>query len=149
MTDIPRPFKAIGLVHAPFKKPEDIPREMNLDPRGFENVEGAIEIFPEFETGLKDIDGFSHLIVIFVFQAAGGAQLLVRPPAETEVRGVFATRSPHRPNPIGLTVVKLLGRTGAILRVSGLDIIEGTPVLDIKPYTVKDQRTDIATGWIK
>lgn len=149
MTDSPHPFKAIGVVHAPFKKPEDIPLEMNLDPRGFENVEGAIEIFPEFETGLKDIDGFSHLIVIFVFQAAGEPRFLVRPPFETELRGVFASRSPHRPNPIGLTVVKLLGRTGGVLRVSGLDMVEGTPVLDIKPYTVKDQRTDIETGWIK
>lgn len=149
MIDLPRPFTAIGVVHSPFKRPKDIPVEMNADPHGFDAVAGEIEIFPEFEAGLKDIDGFSHLIVVFAFHSAGEPRLLVRPPFETGVRGVFATRSPHRPNPVGLTVVKLLGRTGAILRVSGLDMIEGTPVLDLKPYTVKDQKPDIATGWIK
>jgi tRNA-Thr(GGU) m(6)t(6)A37 methyltransferase TsaA len=146
---IARRFKAIGVVHSPFKRAEDIPMELNADPHGFEAVESEIEIFSEFEPGLKDLDGFSHLLVVFVFHAAGEARLLVRPPFETELRGVFATRSPHRPNPIGLTVVKLLGRTGAVLRVSGFDAVESTPVLDIKPYTRKDQKADIRTGWIK
>jgi tRNA (adenine37-N6)-methyltransferase len=146
---IARRFKAIGVVHSPFKRAEDIPMELNADPRGFEAVESEIELFAEFEPGLKDIDGFSHLLVVFVFHADGETRLLVRPPFETKLRGVFATRSPHRPNPIGMTVVKLLGRTGAALRVSGLDAVEGTPVLDIKPYTRKDQKTDVLTGWIK
>ncbi len=142
----------IGLVRSPFKRAEDIPRERNIDPRGFDDVEGTIELFPEYEAGLKDIDGFSHLIVIFGFHQAeprpprGG--LLVHPPRQTEPRGVFATRSPHRPNPIGLTIVRLRGRAGRVLRVSGLDMVEGTPVLDIKPYTRKDRKARIKTGWI-
>jgi len=149
MATISYSFKAVGVVHSPFRKPEDIPKEMNAAPGGFDDIESEIEVFPEFEPGLKDIDAFSHLIVLFSFHAAGPARLLVRPPFETEERGVFATRSPHRPNPIGLTVVRLLGRAGAGLRVSGLDAVEGTPVLDIKPYTRKDQKMDIKTGWIK
>jgi len=144
-----RRFKAIGVVHSPFKKAADIPMEMNADPRGFEGTESEIALFADFEPGLKDIDGFSHLIVVFAFHVSEDGRMLVKPPFETELRGVFATRSPHRPNPIGVTVVKLLGRTGPILRVSGLDAVEGTPVLDIKPYTQKDQKTDIRTGWIK
>ena len=150
MTDA-RPVP-IGLVRSPFKRAEDIPRERNIDPRGFDDVEGTIEIFPEYEAGLKDIDGFSHLIVIFGLHQAGprpaGSGLLVLPPLQTELRGVFATRSPHRPNPIGLTIVRLRGRSGCVLRVSGLDMVEGTPVLDIKPYTRKDRKSRIKTGWI-
>jgi len=143
----------IGLVRSPFKRAEDIPRERNIDPRGFDDVEGTIELFPEYEAGLKDIDGFSHIIVIFGFHQAeprpSGGGLLVYPPRQTEPRGVFATRSPHRPNPIGLTIVRLRGRAGCALHVSGLDMVEGTPVLDIKPYTRKDRKSRIKTGWIK
>jgi tRNA-Thr(GGU) m(6)t(6)A37 methyltransferase TsaA len=150
MTDA-RPVP-IGLVRSPFKRAEDIPRERNIDPGGFDDIEGTIELFPEYEAGLKDIDGFSHLIVIFEFHQAGprpaGDGLLVHPPRQTDPRGVFATRSPRRPNPIGLTIVRLLGRAGRVLRVSGLDMVEGTPVLDIKPYTRKDRKSRIKTGWI-
>jgi len=142
-------FKPIGVVHSPFKKKEDIDPQRNADPHGFDGVEGELEIFPEFEPGLKDIDGFSHLLIIFAFHQAGESKLRAKPPLDDTVRGIFATRSPHRPNPIGLTALRLLGRTKNILRVSGLDMIEGTPILDIKPYTAKDQKSDVKTGWIK
>ena len=153
MTDAGLGLIPIGFVHSPFKRAEDIPRERNIDPRGFDDVEGTIALFPEYEEGLQDIDGFSHLIVIFAFHQAGprpgGAGLLSPPPFQTEPRGVFATRSPHRPNPLGMTIVRLRGRTGRVLRVSGLDMVEGTPVLDIKPYTLKDRKSRLKTGWIK
>jgi tRNA (adenine37-N6)-methyltransferase len=141
-------FRAIGVVRSPFRSPEEIPVERNANPEGFDDIAGSIELEPELTGGLKDIDGFSHLIVLFVFHRAGEAKLLTRPPFDGELRGVFASRSPHRPNPIGMTVVRYHGRTGASLRISGLDMIDGTPVLDIKPYLPRDQKTEIRTGWV-
>lgn len=133
-------FQSLGVVHSPFRSPEDIPIERNADPAGFDDVRGEIEIFPDFAPGLKDIDGFSHLFVLFAFHRATEAKLQARPPFDAEVRGIFATRSPRRINALGLTVVKLEGRRDNILSVSGLDMIEGTPVLDIKPYTERDRK---------
>jgi len=142
-------FKPIGLVHSPFKTKEDVPGGRNTDDKGFESVEGTLEIFPEYEEGLEDIEGYSHLIVIFVFHQSGPGTLKSHPPHDGKERGVFATRSFHRPNPLGLTIVCLLGREGRFLKVRGVDMVEGTPILDIKPYTPRDCKKDARFGWLE
>lgn len=142
-------FRPIGLVHSPFKTREDIDPLRNVRPSGFTKVEGKLEIFEPYAAGLKDIDGFSHLIVIFAFHQSQEGELLVKPPLETRLRGVFSTRSPHRPNPIGVTIVRLLGRRKNILKVSGLDMLDGTPILDIKPYTSRDSKRRLGLGWLE
>jgi tRNA-Thr(GGU) m(6)t(6)A37 methyltransferase TsaA len=141
-------FEPIGIFHTPFKNREDIPRKKYYDPQGFEDVLGEVEVFREFEPGLDDIDGFSHLILVFVFHKSQEKNLHAHPPFDGKRRGVFATRSPHRPNPIGITVVNFKGRDGNILKVSGLDMFEGTPVLDIKPYTPRDKKENATYGWL-
>jgi len=141
-------FEAVGVVRSPFKTPEDVPVERNSTSLGFDDVRGEIEVDPAFADGLKDIDGFSHLFVLFAFDRAAEAKLLAKPPFDDQVRGIFATRSPRRPNALGLTIVKLEGREGRVLRVSGLDMIDGTPVLDIKPYTDRDRKDALRTGWL-
>jgi len=145
----PFSFTPIGIVHSPFRALEDIPKERNADPRGFDDVEGTIEIDPAWAPALQDIDGFSHLIVLFVFHRSAGPRLYGHPPLETEPRGIFSTRSPHRPNPLGLTIVRLLGRRDNRLSVAGLDMLDGTPVLDIKPYTERDRKDGIRAGWMQ
>jgi len=140
--------KPIGLVHSPFKKKEDIKPEKYVHPQGFDDIEGELEIFKEYEQGLADTEGFSHLILIFAFHLSEGYSLMANPFLDQKPRGLFATRSPFRPNPIGLTVVKLIARNGNILRVSGLDVVEGTPILDIKPYTPRDQKSELKLGWL-
>jgi len=102
----------------------------------------------EFEPGLKDIEGFSHLFVIWVFDRSEGCNLVGMPPSDDRPHGVFATRSPRRPNPIGLTVVELLGREGSVLRVRGIDMLEGTPILDIKPYLSNVPQERLRRGWL-
>jgi len=141
-------FEPIGIFHTPFKKREDIPRKKYYDPHGFEDVRGEVEVFKNFEPGLDDIDGISHLILVFVFHESLERNLYAHPPFDSKRRGIFATRSPHRPNPLGVTVVKLEGREGNILKVSGLDMFEGTPVLDIKPYTPRDKKENATYGWL-
>jgi tRNA-Thr(GGU) m(6)t(6)A37 methyltransferase TsaA len=141
-------FEPIGIIHSPFKGQKDIPQRKRSDPRGFEDVQGEVEVFENFEPGLDDIDGFSHLILIFVFHESLERNLYAHPPHDGKKRGIFATRSPHRPNPIGMTVVKLEGREKNILKISGLDMLEGTPVLDIKPYTPRDKKEEAAFGWL-
>jgi len=141
-------FEPIGIFHSPFKSREDIPQKKCYDPRGFEDVHGEVEVFKNFEPGLDDIDGFSHLFLVFVFHKSLEKNLYAHPPFDGKRRGIFATRSPHRPNPIGITVVKLEGREGNILKVSGLDMFEGTPVLDIKPYTPRDKKENATFGWL-
>jgi len=142
-------LRSVGVVHSRFKEPADLPPPAFAPPRFFERSTGTIEVYPAFAAGLDGLEGFSHIIVIFHFHRAGASKLRVTPPGESEPRGVFATRSPHRPNPLGLSVLKLLGRDGRTLRVSGLDLIDGTPVLDIKPYTRRDRKSHIRTGWLK
>lgn len=141
-------FKPIGFVHSPFHKREEIDPARNVRPGGFSKVEGSLEIDERYTAGLRDISGFSHLIVIFVFHQSSIAKLRVKPPFERRTRGVFSTRSPHRPNPIGMTVVRLLGRKRNILKVSGLDMLDGTPILDIKPYTAKERKRGVRRGWM-
>ncbi|MDH4198179.1 MAG: tRNA (N6-threonylcarbamoyladenosine(37)-N6)-methyltransferase TrmO [Candidatus Aminicenantes bacterium] len=142
-------FTSIGRVRSRFKRPEDIPPPAFAPPGFFDRSRGELRIYKKYEPALKDTEGFSHLVVIFSFHKSRGVKLQAVPPGETELRGIFATRSPHRPNPLGLTVVRVLGRRGAVLRVSGLDLVDGTPILDIKPLTGRDRPGRIRTGWIK
>lgn len=137
----PRP---IGHVHSPFKTTSEIPKGLGAQ----HAAEGALEILPEFETGLTDIDGFSHLIVLWVFDRATGFDLIGTPPCDNRPHGVFATRSPRRPNPIGLTVVELLSRDGRNLRVRGVDMLDGTPILDVKPYLSSIPAENLRRGWL-
>jgi tRNA-Thr(GGU) m(6)t(6)A37 methyltransferase TsaA len=134
----------IGTARTPFAETRDIPK--GLDAR--HEAEGAIEIAPEFEPGLLDIEGFSHLYVIWTFHRAEGFDLQGTPPSDNRPHGVFATRSPRRPNPLGLTVVQLLGRDGTRLRVRGVDMLDGTPILDIKPYLSSIPADQLRRGWL-
>src|SRR5258706_11339331 len=122
--------QAIGYATTPYTATKQIPK----GPGAKHDAEGVLEILPEFELGLTDIEGFSHLFVVWAFDRSEGFELLGTPPIDDRPHGVFATRSPRRPNPIGLTVVELLRREGAVLRVRGLDMLDRTPILDIKPY---------------
>lgn len=138
--------RPIGVARSPFKEPSDLPPPAFAPPRFFAAAKGEIEVRPEFEAGLEGLERYSHIIVLFHFHKAGAAKLEVVPPGQSRPRGVFASRSPHRPNPLGLSVLRLLDRRGRVLEVSGLDLIDGTPILDIKPYTGRDRRSRIRTG---
>ncbi len=141
-------FKPIGVVHSPFKNKQDIPQRKFRGSDAFDKIKGELEIFSEFKAGLKDIEGFSHLILLFNFHKSEGSKLFAHPPFDNQQRGVFATRSPNRPNAIGVTIVQLLGKKDNILQVAGIDVIESTPILDIKPYTNRDQKPDATFGWL-
>ena len=134
----------IGLVRSPFAQDKEVPKGLGAE----HPEEGEIVLFPEYEEGLTDIEGMSHLYIIWVFDRAEGKDLIVRPPCDNRSHGVFATRSPHRPNPIGLTVVELLERKGNVLRVKGIDMLDGTPVLDIKPYLSSIPPEELRRGWL-
>src|SRR5271167_4515279 len=123
-------MKPIGFVRSAYTETKQIPK----GPGTKHEAEGRLEIAPEFEPGLQDVEGFSHLFVIWVFSRAEGYELLGTPPTDDRPHGVFATRSPRRPNPIGLTIVELRRREGIELHVRGVDMLDGTPILDIKPY---------------
>jgi tRNA-Thr(GGU) m(6)t(6)A37 methyltransferase TsaA len=142
-------LRPVGVVRSPFKNPEDLPPPAFAPARFLDHVEGEIAVFDEFAPALESLEGFSHIIVIFAFHRTSGFKLRTVPPGESRPRGVFATRSPHRPNPLGMSVVRLLARDGPVLKVSGLDLVDGTPVLDIKPYTRRDRKSRIRTGWLK
>jgi tRNA-Thr(GGU) m(6)t(6)A37 methyltransferase TsaA len=137
-------FEPIGIVRSPFTATSEIPKGLGAEHR----AEGMLEIDPALEAGLLDIDGFSHLYVIWIFDRRDGVELTARPPADDRPHGVFATRSPQRPNPIGLTVVELLGREGCRLRVAGVDMLDGTPILDIKPYLSNVPPDRLRRGWL-
>lgn len=134
----------IGTVRSPYTSTAQIPKGLGAA----HDAEGVIEIRPELEAGLADIEGFSHLYVIWIFDRSAGSELTAWPPADTRPHGVFATRSPQRPNPIGLTVVELLGRDGLRLRVRGIDMLDGTPVVDIKPYLSNVPADRLRRGWL-
>jgi tRNA (adenine37-N6)-methyltransferase len=123
-------FSAVATVRTPYARLEDVPKGLGAE----HTVEGRIEFVPEFAAGLEDIEGFSHLYVLWVFDRSQGFELTGTNPTDGKRHGVFATRSPRRPNPIALSVVELLGREGPALRVRGVDMLDGTPVLDVKPY---------------
>jgi tRNA-Thr(GGU) m(6)t(6)A37 methyltransferase TsaA len=139
-------YEPIGIVHSPFTEVEGVP----IQPAYAEDARGAVEIFPPYREGLKDLDGFSHVILIYHFHRAGRSRLTVTPFLDDEERGVFATRAPVRPNALGLSVVGLSGIEGGMLKVSNLDILDGTPLLDIKPYVREfDPGESIRTGWLE
>jgi tRNA (adenine37-N6)-methyltransferase len=134
----------IGLVHSAYQRTADVPKGFGAQ----HDAEGILEVQPEFEAGLTDIEGFSHLYVIWVFDRSEGFELLGTPPTDDKPHGVFATRSPKRPNPIGLSVVELLRRNGRHLHVRGVDMLDGTPVLDIKPYLSSVPADALRRGWL-
>jgi len=134
----------IGRVLSPYKNPQDVPRGLGAK----HEVEGVLEIAPEFEAGLADIEGFSHLYVIWAFDRSSGYELTATPPTDNRPHGVFATRSPFRPNPIGLTVVSLLRRDATRLHIRGVDMLDGTPILDIKPYLSSIPEDQLRRGWL-
>ncbi len=134
----------IGYVSSPFKNTSEVPRGLGAK----HEEEGTLNILPELEAGLTDIEGFSHLFVIWEFDRSQGFELLGTPPSDNRQHGVFATRSPRRPNPIGLTVVELLRREGSTLHVRGVDMFDGTPILDIKPYLSSLPMEKLRRGWL-
>lgn len=134
----------IGIARTPYRETAQIPK----GPGATHDAEGTLDIDPALEVGLTDIEGFSHLYVLWVFDRAGQYELLGTPPTDTRPHGVFATRSPRRPNPIALTVVELLGREGSRLRVRGVDMLDGSPILDIKPYLSSVPPEQLRRGWL-
>ena len=137
-------MEPIGYVRSPYRDTHEIPKGLGAK----HEAEGVLEIRAEFEPGLTDIEGFSHLFVIWAFDRSEGFNLMGTPPSDNRPHGVFATRSPRRPNPIGLTVVELLGREGATLHVRGVDMLEGSPILDIKPYLSSIPAERLRRGWL-
>lgn len=138
-------FKPIGYIRSPYKTVESIPIQAYLS-----DVEGRVEVLEEYEEGLKDIEGFSHIILIYVFHKSREYSLHVRPYLDTEERGLFATRHPNRPNPIGISTVRLLEKKANILKIKGMDVIDGTPLLDVKPHVPRfDERMDAKYGWLE
>jgi len=134
----------IGIAKTPYTNTKQIPKGFGAK----HDAEGMLEILPEFESGLADIEGFSHLFVLWVFDRSEGFELVGIPPVDDRPHGVFATRSPRRPNPIGLTVVELLRRDGRLLHVHGVDMLDGTPILDIKPYLSSIPPDKLRRGWM-
>jgi tRNA (adenine37-N6)-methyltransferase len=137
-------MQPIGYVSSPYHHTREIPKGLGAQ----HDVEGFLKIRADLEAGLTDIEGFSHLFVIWVFDRAGGFSLVGTPPSDHRPHGVFATRSPRRPNPLGLTVVELLGREATALRVRGVDMLDGTPILDIKPYLSSVPPERLRRGWL-
>ena len=137
----------IGIIHSPFTRPEGMP----IQPPGAAGIEGTVEVYPAFRAGLKDLEGFSHLILLYLFHRSESFELQVVPFMDGEPHGLFATRAPRRPNPIGLSVVELKGVTEGVLSILGVDVLDGTPLLDIKPY-VPDfdlPRQEVRVGWLE
>ncbi len=138
-------FRPIGTVHSPFTEPAGTPIQSSAS----EDTAGIVEILPEYREGLQDIEGFSHLILLTYFHLAPGFSLKVTPFLDDRERGLFATRAPARPNPIGLSIVRLEKVEGTRLHIRDVDIVDGTPVLDIKPYVPKfDIRLEATSGWV-
>jgi len=139
-------YKPIGIIHSPFKQPCGTP----IQPAGAGEAEGTVEITSEYVEGLKDIEGFSHIILIYHFHLCQGYSLAVKPYMDEKNRGVFATRAPSRPNPIGISIVRLVRVDKNILHIRGVDIVDGTPVLDIKPYVPEFDTPEVEKiGWLE
>lgn len=138
-------LKPVGIIHSPYKNTGEVPKQW------YKREEiSQIEVFEEFEEGLQDIEGFSHIVVIYWFHKSQRYELLVKPPGEDSLHGLFSTRSPRRPCPLALTVVELVARERNVLKVKGLDAIDGTPLLDIKPYIpLKHGKRPIEVGWLE
>jgi tRNA-Thr(GGU) m(6)t(6)A37 methyltransferase TsaA len=145
MTEMKFSFRAIGVLRTPYKSKSGVPIQGIFDPES----EGRAEIFEQYEAGLMDIEGFSHLILIYVFHRSEGYDLICKPYMEEKLHGVFSIRAPKRPNPIGFSVVRLDKREGSILYLAEVDMLDGTPLLDIKPFVPKfDHREKARVGWM-
>jgi tRNA (adenine37-N6)-methyltransferase len=139
-------FSPIGVINTPFKHLEGMP----IQPAGAVGVKGTIEIYEQYRDGLKDLDGFSHIILLYYFHRSQGFKLSVVPFMDTETRGLFSTRAPKRPNPIGLSIVQLDTIDGNLLHIQNVDVLDGTPLLDIKPYVPEfEGPVDVRTGWLE
>jgi tRNA-Thr(GGU) m(6)t(6)A37 methyltransferase TsaA len=139
-------FEPIGIIHSSFTEPEDMP----IQPSGAAGVKGTVEVFEDFHPGLKDLDGFSHVILLYHFHRSYSFKLQVVPFMDSELRGLFATRAPRRPNSIGLSVVQLDKIEDGVLHIRNVDILDGTPLLDIKPYVPEfDAQREVRAGWLE
>ena len=139
-------LKPIGIIHSPYKEPKGIPIQGKFE----KGITGQAELFPEYQQGLKDIEDFSHIILIYYFDRSKKEELVGRPFLEDETHGIFAIRSPHRPNHIGFSIVKLERIENNIITFSEVDILDGTPLLDIKPYVSHfDSREKVKNGWLE
>jgi len=139
-------YRPIGVIHSPFAELEGMP----IQPAGASGTQGTVELFPDYREGLRDLEGFSHIILLYHFHRSAGFDLQVIPFLDRKPRGLFATRAPRRPNPIGLSVVKLLDIQDGTLHIENIDIVDGTPLLDIKPYVPEfDGPAAARTGWLE
>ena len=139
-------FSPIGTIETPFKDREGMP----IQPSGAKGIKGKIHIDPAYEEGLADIDGFSHIILLYHFHESKGFDLMVTPFLDKTQRGVFSTRAPRRPNAIGLSIVRLMSRKGSVLEIQDIDVLDNTPLIDIKPYVPGfDTKTVTSTGWLE
>jgi tRNA-Thr(GGU) m(6)t(6)A37 methyltransferase TsaA len=138
-------MRPIGYIRSSYTDTKQVPKGLGAA----HTKEGILEVLPEFEQGLQDIEGFSHLMVVWVFHQSQTCELVGKNPTDDRIHGVFSTRSPRRPNPIGLTTVELLRREGPSLYLRGVDMLDGTPVLDIKPYMSSIPMNDLRRGWLE
>jgi tRNA-Thr(GGU) m(6)t(6)A37 methyltransferase TsaA len=139
-------FTPIGIIHTPFTEPEGVP----VQAQGGKNIRGSVEVYDQFAAGLKDLDGFTHIMLLYHFHLNQDYSLEVRPFLDEEPRGLFATRAPRRPNPIGISVVRLNRIKGNELLIEDVDMVDGTPLLDIKPYVPAfDHRDNVRIGWLE
>ncbi|MCU0593324.1 MAG: tRNA (N6-threonylcarbamoyladenosine(37)-N6)-methyltransferase TrmO [Desulfobacterales bacterium] len=139
-------LQPIGIIHSPFTDPQSMP----IQPISENSAAGTVEVFTEYAAGLKDLGGFSHIILLYHFHRSRAYSLSVTPFLDTEARGLFATRAPSRPNPIGLSLVRLAGIDGCRLRIENIDVLDGTPLLDIKPHVPEfDCAPGARIGWLE
>lgn len=139
-------FKQIGVIHSPFKTKEECPVQGLAAPGG----KGSVEVFPEYEEALRDIESFTHIILFYIFDRAGETLLIRKPFLDDNPHGIFATRHPCRPNSLGMSVVKLEKRNKNILEIREIDVLDNTPLIDIKPYVPKfDYRENAGNGWVE
>jgi tRNA-Thr(GGU) m(6)t(6)A37 methyltransferase TsaA len=139
-------YKPIGIIHSPFREAKGTP----IQPAGAKSINGIVEIFPEYAEGLKDIEGFSHIILLYHFHLSKGPALIAKPYMDNETHGVFAMRGPNRPNSIGISIVRLVKVEGNILHIQDVDIVDGTLLLDVKPYVPEfDIREVERIGWLE
>ncbi len=139
-------YTPIGIIHTPFSTPEGTP----IQPQGAAGVQGTVEVFSEFVDGLADLQGFSHIFLIYHFHLAKSFALQVKPFLDDKSHGVFATRAPSRPNPIGISIVKLMNIENSILHIRDIDVVDQTPLLDIKPYVPDfDAKKTKKIGWLE